>query len=54
MVHTEIFLEIRHFKDKASYIIMPKIILRKGLEQLSRREQEVLFKKVLNNILNHS
>ena len=37
-IHAEMLLEIRRLKDDARHLTLPKILLRKALERLSRRE----------------
>ena len=52
-VHAEIILEIRRLKEDATFFTLPKIIIRKALERLSRRELESQVKVELNDLLEH-
>ena len=52
-IHTEMLFEVRHLKDDARYLTLPKILLRKVLERLSRREVLNKVKEDLNDLLEH-
>ena len=51
-LHAEVLLEIRRLKDE-NYLTLPKIIIRKAVERLIRREKEVRIKNELSDLLNH-
>ena len=50
-IHSEILLEIRRLKDDAPYQLLPKIIARKAIERLSRRENNKKVKGELCALL---
>ena len=52
-IHAEMLLEIRRLKDDARHLTLPKILLRKALERLSRREVLNKVQEDLNDLLDH-
>ena len=50
-IHAEIILEIRRLKDDAPYQLLPKILVSKAVERVSRRENNWRIKRELSALL---
>ena len=53
-VHGELLLRIRQFKSDNNYLVHPKVIIRKSLEHLIKREKKDEIKGELNDLLQNA
>ena len=53
-IHAELLVRIRQLKGETNYLVHPKVIIRKALEHLIKRENKDEIKRELEDLLQHA